>query len=194
MILAGGAGKRMGADKALVEVAGRPMVEIVAGALALVTGRVVVAGRELAGFESLPDPPGDRFRGPLAGLVAGLVAFDEPLVVVAVDQPWVRPATLAGLLDRLVDLPVVPVEEGVRQATCAVYPPGLASPATEELAAGGSLQSLLDRIAFEPILADEWRRWGEDGRSWFSVDHPAAIQWGLTRYGPPASVDPRRHP
>jgi hypothetical protein len=59
--------------------------------------------------------------------------------------------------------------------------------ATEELAGGGSIQSALDRAAFDPVVEDVWRSWGEDGRSWFSADTPEAIDEGLRRFGPPGS-------
>jgi hypothetical protein len=80
-----------------------------------------------------------------------------------------------------------PVDGGVRQSTCAAYPPDLGDLLTEELEAAGSLQSLLDRTAFEAITDDVWRAWGEDGRSWFGVDRPERISEGLGRFGSPAA-------
>jgi len=78
---------------------------------------------------------------------------------------------LEGLLSVDSDLPVIPVDgEGVRQVTCAVYPTSIAQLASEEVTGGGSLQSLLDRTSFEPVPPEVWQTWGEDGRSWFSVD------------------------
>jgi molybdopterin-guanine dinucleotide biosynthesis protein A len=82
---------------------------------------------------------------------------------------------------------VVPVDGGHRQTTCALYPAGLRSAAEDLLRARGSLWRLLaDRECVE-ITPDEWREWGEDGRSWFSVDSRRALRLGLDRYGPPAS-------
>jgi molybdopterin-guanine dinucleotide biosynthesis protein A len=98
----------------------------------------------------------------------------------------VRAETLRRLSGLLADRPVVPVDEGERQTTCAAYPPGLGDLAREELEAGGSLQSLLDRTAFDPVVEEEWRRWGEDGRSWFSADTPVRLAEGLARFGAPS--------
>lgn len=179
----------MGADKATVEVGGATMAEHVAAALRAVCRRVVVAGRAepVAGLDPLPDP-GAPYRGPLAGLVSALEAAEGHWVLlVAVDQPWVRPVTLQRLADTADRLPVVPVVDGVRQTTCACYPASLLHVATEELAGGGSIQSALDRAAFDPVVEDLWRSWGEDGRSWFSADTPEAIGEGLRRFGPPGS-------
>lgn len=193
VVLAGGAGRRMGQDKAAVEIAGKPLLEIVIAALGSVADQLIVAGRHdaLDGVEAVPDPDGPAYRGPLAGLVAGLKAANNPIaLVVAVDQPWVRPQTLVGLSQRYRELPVVPIVDGVRQTTCAAYPASLAPLAEAELTGGGSIQSLLDRSAFDPVIPEEWERWGEDGRSWYSVDTPTALEIGLTRYGPPGTTQP----
>ena len=190
VILAGGGASRMGRDKALVEIAGRPMVEWVAEAVSAVAGEVVVLGRSgtLFGLTCVPDDHPAR-RGPLAGLATALrIAAGEPAVVVAVDQPWVRPATLRGLLEQAGPLhAVVPIAEKARQVTCAVYPEAWADRAAVEDAAGGSIQSLLDVMLLRPVEAAEWQTWDEDGRSWFSVDSEAAIEEGLVRFGVPGT-------
>lgn len=186
VILAGGGSRRMGRDKALVEVAGRPMFDWVARAIDPACELVVVSGRydPLGDLPTIADP-GAAQRGPLAGLVAAFERFaDEPVFLAGVDQPWLRSETAAHLAGRVEDLAVAPVDGGVRQTTCAVYPPGLADVAASELAAGGSLQSLLDVTSFMPVVA--WHSWDEDGRSWFSVDNPTDIETGLDRFGPPA--------
>ena len=178
----------MGRDKALVEVGGRQMWEWVRTALEPVCERVVAAGRPdgLGSVEGLADPDDGR-RGPLAGLVSALrAARSSPVMLVATDQPWVRVQTLEGLVSSFHDLPVVPIStDGSRQTTCALFPPGVLSVALDELLADGSIQSVLDRTAFDQIEEDQWRTWGEDGRSWFSVDTPDALKAGLQRYGVP---------
>lgn len=174
-ILAGGASTRMGRDKALVPVAGVPMVERVAAALRQAAGEVVVVGREgsLVGIRCLPDRV-DGPRGPLAGLANALAAAEgRPVLLVAVDQPLVRPETLQHLAARIgPDRAVVPLAGGTRQVTCAAYPASWAAEAARE---AGSVQSLLDRLPFDAVAEEEWRTWGEDGRSWLSVDSPGDV-------------------
>ncbi len=194
VILAGGRSRRMGTDKATVDVAGRPMIEWVRDALTPVVQDVVVVGREAApsGTVALPDD-GERYRGPLAGLAAAAANAERSstLVVVAVDQPWARTDTLRSLTERATALPAVPVDDhGVRQTTCAAYPVAALSDIEDELVGGGSIQSLLDRISFDPVVTTEWRAWGEDGRSWFSVDAESDIAAGIGRYGPPGAPSP----
>lgn len=178
VVLAGGASKRMGRDKALVELGGRPMVSWVVEALEKVCERVVIAGRGMGwgGRLGLADPSG--IKGPLAGLVAAL-GMGEDLLLLGVDQPWVRMETLEYLAG--LEGTVVPIDRGVRQVTCARYSVDLAAAAL----GAASVQALLDTVQHHPIEEEEWRSWDEDGRSWFSVDDKAALTEGLDRYGPP---------
>jgi len=149
-----------------------------------------VLGRSgtLAGTECVPDDHPDR-RGPMAGLATALRRGDgRPVLLVAVDQPWVRVDTLTALLELAGPLhAVVPISGGARQVTCAVYPGSWTERATAEVADDGNIQSLLDDLLHRPIEEPEWRLWGEDGRSWFSIDTEEAIQEGIERFGPPPS-------
>jgi molybdopterin-guanine dinucleotide biosynthesis protein A len=190
VVLAGGASRRMGADKALIEADGRPMLAWVVMALETVTDRILIAGPERAGWSdrTFVGDTGAPHRGPLAGLAAAIphVGPEDLLVVVGVDQPWVRPETLESIAAGFIERPVVPVPDGVRQTTCAVYPANLALVATRELNGGGSIQSMLDRTAFDPFTEADIERCGEDGRSWFSVNTEEDLAEGLVLYGSPS--------
>lgn len=72
-ILAGGASSRFGADKAMADLAGTPLIVRVAHALGAPALAVVgnPAGAALLGAKSLCDPP-NAVRGPLAGVLAAL--------------------------------------------------------------------------------------------------------------------------
>ncbi len=181
-VLVGGASRRMGTDKADIEISGTTLLDRVAMALALVSDRVVVLGDDRVGYESWPDrAPG---AGPLVGLATALSSMTEDrALVVAVDNAFVQPETLAHLASVESDLPVVPVDHtGARQVTCAVYPRQIAAQAMEEAESGGSVQTLLDRVSFLPVTPDQWEAWGEDGRSWYSVDTPEALASGIQRF------------
>lgn len=158
------------------------MLQRVSSALGEFLPHVVVLGAEREGIECWPDVV--PARGPLAGIVSALSRMEEDRVlIVAVDQPFVRTQTLARLGELESRIPVVPVdEEGVRQVTCAVYPKAIAAAALEEAEADGSIQSLLDRVSFQAVIPETWALWGEDGRSWFSVDAPGALDEGIRRF------------
>jgi molybdopterin-guanine dinucleotide biosynthesis protein A len=172
----------MGAAKAGVEVKGQTMLHRVSSALGEFLPHVVVLGAEREGLECWPDLV--PARGPLAGIVTALSRMeDDQVLVVAVDQPFVRSQTLAMLGAFNERIPVVPVDgEGVRQVTCAVYPKAIAEAAIEEAENDGSIQSLLDRVSFQAVTPEIWELWGEDGRSWFSVDTLGALEEGIRRF------------
>lgn len=96
-VLAGGASSRMGQDKALVEVAGRPLVEHALAILreAGVTARIAGSRTELSGFAPVVK---DEGGGPLAGVCVALEATEAELAVfLPVDMPLV-PASLVKYL------------------------------------------------------------------------------------------------
>lgn len=151
LILAGGASRRFGQDKARAPVGGRPMVARVHAALAAVTAEVLLSVRTGDDPYGLPvrvvrDPvPG---AGPLAGLVAGLRACrTDWLLVVACDMPLVTPAALAALAGACAPgvQAVVAEAGGRRHPLCAVYHRAVRPHAEAHLAAGRlALHALLD--------------------------------------------------
>ena len=194
-ILTGGASSRMGEDKATVEVAGRPMSAWVSEALRAAltaSGHIVVLGNTpVTGITQVQDRPG---AGPLSGLAAVadvaelLGVAPQAVLIVAIDHPWVIPNTLRHLVDRYDGRAVVPVHHGVRQVTCAVYPMSVVAAASDAAPAAMGFQGLLDDRDVDEVAPQTWMDWGEDGRSWFSVDEPRRITLGLERFGPPAKA------
>ncbi len=107
VILAGGLGRRMGgADKALLELGGTPLVQRAIDRLAPQLGPVAInANGDPARFapyrrEVLPDPVAGH-PGPLAGVLAGLIWAEarglEAIVTVAADTPFFPRDLVVGL-------------------------------------------------------------------------------------------------
>jgi molybdopterin-guanine dinucleotide biosynthesis protein A len=178
----------MGTDKTVLELGGRSMLEHAAAALAAsaVVDRVVVAGPPAKGLEAVADVPG--VSGPASGLLAAFRAFPgHDVLLVAADQPWVAAGTLRRLVAET-GAAVVPVD-GRRQVTCAVYR-SACHPELERLAAAGdpSLQRLLDAVDVTEVAEETWRSWGEDGRSWRSVDTPEDLARARVAWPGPVSI------
>ncbi|WDD93444.1 molybdenum cofactor guanylyltransferase MobA [Burkholderia sp. FERM BP-3421] len=113
LLLAGGRGTRMGGvDKGLQLLHGEPLALHVLRRLAPQAGPLVIsANRHLDRYAVLGAPFGatvatdadDSFAGPLAGLLAGLLAVDAPFVLCApCDSPFL-PADLGARLAAALD-------------------------------------------------------------------------------------------
>ncbi|MBS1200900.1 MAG: molybdopterin-guanine dinucleotide biosynthesis protein [Proteobacteria bacterium] len=98
LVLAGGQSRRMGgADKGLVEIAGRPMIEHVLDALRPQVGALLINANRNAdryaayGVEVVPDSL-DGFLGPLAGVLSALEVIDTDYLLTApCDAPLLAP-------------------------------------------------------------------------------------------------------
>jgi len=160
-------------DKATVQVAGTSMMERVASALDDAGCQVVLIGRNSidGGRVVLPD---DDTGGPAAGLATALrIAAGRPVFLAATDQPLLRHETISALL-AIDGTAVVPLDDGVRQTTCAVYRAGCAATLRDirRETPAPPLQRLLDAVTATEVSQPEWSAWGEDGRSWWSIDTP----------------------
>jgi molybdenum cofactor guanylyltransferase len=129
-VLTGGRSSRMGTDKAMLEIGGRPLVLITAEALRSAGAAEVLAigGDQLALAHLHLDARADDHpgEGPLGGLVTALRQASHDLVaVLACDMPTIDGPTVLALVEALAADPttdgVVAVTEGRIQALTAVY-------------------------------------------------------------------------
>lgn len=109
LILAGGAGRRMGGvDKGLMASRGRPLIAHVIDRLAPQVGPLIIsANRHLADYQAFGHPlvsdDEPDYPGPLAGLAAGLAACrTEWLICVPCDSPHL-PLDLVSRLHEALD-------------------------------------------------------------------------------------------
>ncbi|MDX6657501.1 MAG: molybdenum cofactor guanylyltransferase [Solirubrobacteraceae bacterium] len=128
-MLAGGAGRRIAGDKAVVELAGRPLVTYPVAALRLVCDEVVVVAKR---DTVLPPPSGesavwaepDEPRHPLAGVRHALrTAGQRNVLVLACDMPCVPEALLRALVEAATGAGAVARAGGIVQPLCACYTP-----------------------------------------------------------------------
>lgn len=127
VILAGGRSRRMGSNKALMTIGGRPLIQIVIERALPLTQRILISSDEgeeyrLLGFPVVPD----RYRdhGPLAGLHAAMHHEHASLyLALACDLPGVP----TPLLEHLVacaegyDAAIPRSRDGLAHPLCAVY-------------------------------------------------------------------------
>ena len=161
-VLAGGASRRMGRDKALLQEAGLPLLERVASVVSQATGNCTVVaptGRyEGLGVPVLADLwPGE---GPLGGILTALESgAAEWNLIVAVDMPFLDAEFLTGLLDeaRKGGESVVPVHaDGGVEPLCGVYHAGGLPRLRAFFQAGGRrVKDALHEIALRTVPAPE---------------------------------------
>jgi molybdenum cofactor guanylyltransferase len=128
VVLAGGAGRRMGGAKAAHLLAGRPLAAYPAATLAGVCERVAIVGKpgqelpELEGVERWDEPAMPRH--PLTGIVYALERAGEAVLVCAADMPFVTPEACRTLIAAGGTAPAaVAVAGGVLQPVFGVYGP-----------------------------------------------------------------------
>lgn len=193
IVLAGGRSSRFGSDKLVARVDGERLLDRAVAALAalsgLVTEIVVVsepgATRELPAAVPVPlrlvsDP--EPFGGPLVGLLAGLEAAREPLVLVlGGDMPSAVPEVLRLLLARLVAddarQAVVLVARGRQVPLPVAVRTGAATDAARQLTGDGErrLRAILERLVTASLEEDEWRPLDPSADTLRDVDVPADL-------------------
>jgi molybdopterin-guanine dinucleotide biosynthesis protein A len=151
-ILAGGASRRFGSDKAIAQIGGRPMLAHIAERLAVQSDGLVIVGRDWPGIERVDDRPAPRL-GPLGGL-AGALAY----------------ATAQGfdaVLTSACDLPDLPLDLRTQldhpnallrgQPTLGLWDAALANPLVEWLAgnADRSIRAWAVVVGAHWVHADE---------------------------------------
>lgn len=177
LVLCGGGSTRMGSEKALIAVRGRPLVLHVVGLLEPAAHPVLLAPGTPGRLGTLPyreiqdEVPS---AGPLSGLVAGLAASPHPLLAVAaVDMPFAS-AEVFRLLARLHerDDAVVPLTTTGPQPLHAVY-------ATSALPVLRS--ALADRrLGLLEVLAELAVRWVSEAE-WSGADPSGRFAVNLNR-------------
>lgn len=98
VILAGGASRRMGQNKALLELNGHPLIALVAARLRSVVDEVVIVADDTESYAPFADrcvPDVYPGVGTLGGIHAGLTAASHDLVIiVGCDMPFLDPSVL----------------------------------------------------------------------------------------------------
>jgi molybdopterin-guanine dinucleotide biosynthesis protein A len=170
-VLAGGASRRMGRDKALLEWHGRSLLDHALARLRQVCDEVFVLCGPVPRHEGHGAPlllDAQAGQGPLAGLLAGLERLDHrPGLFLAVDVPRVPAELLGFLLNALAGHDAaVPVTAAGPEPLVAAYTRRCLEPVRRRLEAG------------ERRLTDFWP----------DVDVRRLGEGELRRFGPPELI------
>lgn len=174
-VLAGGQGRRIGGDKATVELDGRPLLAYAVGVLGQVLDEVVVVAKHDTGLPSVEGisavwvEPEGAFH-PLAGIVHALrMAAGRPVLACAVDMPLLTPEVVAAVAHANAGSApaVVPRAAGRLEPLMALYTP-LALPGLSGYGPEDPTEAVV--TALGPVIIEI-----EDADAFFTVNAPEDV-------------------
>ena len=175
VVLAGGGSRRMGRDKALIEVDGRSLLDHALARLDAVCHEVVVADaqrRYRPTHTSVADGPG---AGPAAGILGAAAQFPgQPLLVLACDLPNVPVALLANLTSHGEDW-VLPGTGNHLEPLVALYRPAALAALHRRVVAGHlALHRLVEEEGFSlrKLSREEISPFGDPRHIFHNVNRP----------------------
>ena len=180
-ILAGGSSSRMGRDKALLHLQGRPLVEYVLERLSPMADEVILSTNTPAAFSflniaTLPDEtPG---LGPLGGLRTVLEAAQYPFVAAAAcDMPFASRALFEYELDLLQKTgsdAVLPSTDAGLEPLHAVYRRETCLPVIGSALQNGlyRLTDWLEVVKTQIVLPEVIARYDPDGWAFWNLNRP----------------------
>lgn len=166
LLLTGGASRRLGFDKAELRLGDERLADRAARVLGEVCDPVLEVGPGHSPLRAVREAsPGE---GPLVALVAGADALRAagtvgPVLLLAVDLPFVEPPLLAWLASHPGDGTVVPTDAaGEAQPCCARYGADALDAAAHLVATGKrSLRALLEATPVDLVGTEKWRQVAE---------------------------------
>ena len=183
-IMAGGKSKRMGQDKAWIELDGEPIIRRVANVLALVADEVIVVANDpryaALGLRVVPDRFPDG--GALGGIATGVsAATHDRVLVAACDMPFLSAEVWRVLLDHRYEADVViPRIGGEYETLHALYTKACLAPMERALGAGKMrVISFFDEVRVQAIDERELRVADPTLRSFTNVNTPEELASAL---------------
>jgi len=177
-VLAGGASRRMGEPKAMLDLAGKPLIAHAVESVAAAGLETIVVAKPDSPVPPLGVPVLDEPaepRHPLTGIVAALrYAEARPVVVIACDMPLVPPALIAALA-RLDDpVAVVRIGDGI-EPLLARYSPSVEPALMASLRVGDSLRHAVAGLHPRLITEGDLSAYGDPQRIALNVNSPSDL-------------------
>jgi molybdopterin-guanine dinucleotide biosynthesis protein A len=127
VILAGGQSRRMGVNKALLDVGGQPMIRLLIDRVRPLAGQILISSNDSSSYQFLNFPVvPDQFAecGPLAGFHAAMKWSSCSLyIMLACDLPNLQARVMGQLLSLAegYDAAIPRTNDGLAHPLCAVY-------------------------------------------------------------------------
>lgn len=176
VILAGGESRRLGTEKALLPLLGRPLLtHVIEGIRPLVDDLLLVTGptRRYEGFGVRTVTDAVSVRGSLAGVYSGLAASRYPsALVVACDMPFLNRGLLRYMIALAPDWDVVMprLTDGL-EPLHAIYSTACTAPIRAHLDRGDlRIIAFLENVRVRYVEQDEIDRFDPKGLSFFNLN------------------------
>jgi molybdopterin-guanine dinucleotide biosynthesis protein A len=194
IVLAGGRSLRMGRDKATLVFDGETLLQRTVRALGAVADEVVVVSAPGTAFADLDAPVPLRVvadpiagAGPLVGIATGLEAARAPIaIVVGVDMPFLQPALLRLLAERVSAGArwVLPIAAQRPQPLCSAFARDALPVLRAHIEVGDRApMTVADDLDVTRLSEDEWRAADPRGLSFMDVDTPEDFAAAVARIG-----------
>ncbi len=186
-VLAGGKSTRMETDKALVELAGVPLIaRVIERVRPLEPAEIVIICRQPARYAFLDLPAYDDLipdLGPMGGLLTALTHARHPhVIVVGCDMPFVNPALLTALVEAQrasgdVYDAVVPWWQGQAQPLHALYHVKCLDQVAGVIASGERrMRRLLEMLHVRAVAEPEIEPLDPEGRAFINLNTPGDLR------------------
>ena len=182
-IIAGGQSRRMGRDKAFVELAGKPLIEhVIERSADLKQAETILITNDPAQYQHLGLPMySDVFpgKGSLGGIYTALVQAKSPSsLVLACDMPFVNADLLRFMIQKMDDEGdiVVPRVDGYPQGLHAIYKKTCIKPIAEQLAADQlKIIRFYDQMRVRYLDESDYAAHDPQARSFSNLNTPAEL-------------------
>ena len=187
-VLAGGASSRMGADKALLEIGGVPLLVRAAKLAQKAAGNATIVGgaetyRDIGLVAVADDWPG---AGPLGGIATALGASKASWnLIIACDLPYLTEAWLNYVIARAFSSEadaVMAMNTRGAEPLCAMYHKRCEPAIREELARGTrKVTDGLRAVTVEMVRPNEWKAFDSEGLLFKNMNSPADYEEARVR-------------
>lgn len=191
LILAGGLGSRLGyREKALIDINGRPLIQLIIEMLENVVDSIIISVRDRAQGELLASSLSHVYRfaydeernmGPMSGILSGLLSCeDEYCFIAACDMPFINNDVVRLLFKRCVDhdAAIPRWEDGFLEPLHAVYRCAPMIRETKKAIERGEkiILAPVFRMNVNFVPVDEIRRFDPDLRTFININTNEDIQ------------------
>ena len=188
-ILAGGQSSRMGADKAFLDWAGRPLVTHMAELAKSVAAEVKIVG-DPAKFAAFGPVVVDIYSGcgPLGGIHAALMNSDSELnLILGVDLPFLNAGLLSHVVSQAAEsgaIVTVPSSRGRYEPLCAVYRKEFSVFAEKALQTGRfKIDALFQEVSLRVVDEKELEGAGHNLTAFRNLNTPEEWEQGKREVG-----------